>query len=209
MTGRPPRSTRHDQRPARPRKAKAAGADGVLGDDEGTFLALVQRIGPTTARQLSKIYADSPVNHFGASKSRIARLIGRLAERGLVERSEPESGTTRWISCTSEGENAVRDWVNALSPSHLLLEDPLRSRVQSFDLLTRDEQIAWVLAAKDALTAHLATLGAYERAVTVPHHAQVHDNAVRSMLARIAWLDRMLADLTGGRRERDEAFAAR
>ena len=172
-----------------------------LTDHEGTFLALVLRIGPTTAYQVSKIYADSPVSNFNTSKGKIYPLINRLAERGLIERLSREgSERGELLRCTAAGENAVRDWVKELRPSHLLLEDPLRTKVQSFGLLTAEEQIEWVLETKSALEAHLDKLDAYEQEVTVPHHAHVHDNAVRSMRARIAWLDRMLADLVRNRR---------
>ena len=172
-----------------------------LTDHEGTFLALVLRIGPTTAYQVSKIYADSPVSNFNTSKGKIYPLITRLAERGLIERlSRKGSERGELLRCTAAGESAVRDWVKELRPSHLLLEDPLRTKVQSFGLLTAEEQIEWVLETKSALEAHLEKLDAYEQEVTVPHHGHVHDNAVRSMRARIAWLDRMLADLVRNRR---------
>jgi DNA-binding PadR family transcriptional regulator len=171
-----------------------------LTDHEGTFLALVLRIGPTTAYQVSKIYADSPVSNFNTSKGKIYPLINRLATRGLIERVKRGEGERgELLECTPEGEQAVRNWVRSLRPSHLLLEDPLRTKVQSFDLLSRDEQIEWVLEAKAALEGHLETLDAYEQEVSVPYHLYVHDNAVRSMRARIAWLDRMLADLVRNR----------
>jgi DNA-binding PadR family transcriptional regulator len=172
----------------------------ALTDHEGTFLALVLRIGPTTAYQVSKIYADSPVSNFNTSKGKIYPLISRLAERGLLERLPRDEGERgELLRCTPLGEQAVRAWVKELRPSHLLLEDPLRTKVQSFDLLSREEQIEWVLQTKAALEAHLEKLDAYEQEVTVPYHALVHDNAVRSMRARIAWLDRMLADLVRSR----------
>ena len=38
----------------------------------------------------------------------------------------------------------MREWVTQIRPTHLLLDDPLRTKVQSFGLLSREEQIAWM-----------------------------------------------------------------
>ena len=103
--------------------------------------------------------------------------MDRLEARGLVERDAER------IASSKNGEAAVRDWAMTIGPADLLPEDPLRTKVQSFDLLSRDEQRAWAIEAKAALEAHLERLDAYGREVTVPFHALVHDNAVRSMRA--------------------------
>ena len=168
-----------------------------LSDHEGTFLALVLRIQPVTAYEVSRIYEESPVSNFNTSKGKIYPLIRRLSERGLLAK-QPVPGDARgteMLSCTERGRDAVRAWVMALRPSHLLLEDPLRTKVQSFDLLSGPERIAWILAAKEALDGHFERLESYGESVSVPFQDFVHDNAVRSVRARIAWLDRMLATL--------------
>jgi DNA-binding PadR family transcriptional regulator len=164
----------------------------VLTDHEGTFLSLVLRIGPTTAYQVSKIYADSPVSNFNTSKGKIYPLIKRLAERGMLERLQREAGERgELLRCTAAGKAALREWVREVRASHLLLEDPLRTKVQSFDLLSGKEQIEWVRETKAAMEAHLGRLQDYEQKVTVPYHTMVHANAVRSMRARIDWLEQM------------------
>lgn len=173
--------------------------EGALGlnDNEGTFLALVLRVQPVTAYQVSKIYDESPVSNFNTSKGKIYPLIKRLSDRGLlVKEAVPgDARGTEQLRCTPRGEQAVRGWVMEIRPAHLLLEDPLRTKVQSFNLLSEAERIEWVLAAKDQLTAQLDVLDDYEQAVSVPFHDMVHDNAVRSVRARIAWLDRMLQQM--------------
>ena len=171
-----------------------------LTDHEGTFLALVLRIQPVTAYQVAKIYDESPVSNFNTSKGKIYPLIKRLIGRGLLE-SSPVPGDARkteQLACTAAGAEAVRGWVKALRPAHLLLEDPLRTKVQSFDLLSQEERVAWILEAKEALAQHEARLEQYGAEVDVPFHEFVHDNAVRSLRARIAWLDRMLAAMLRG-----------
>lgn len=168
-----------------------------LTDHEGTFLALVLRIQPVTAYLVSKIYDGSPVSNFNTSKGKIYPLIRRLAERGLLLKQvvEGDARGTEQLSCTVAGEEAVRAWVKEIRPGHLLLEDPLRTKVQSFDLLTERERIEWILQTRQLLTAQVEALERYEEGVSVPFKAFVHDNAMRSIRARIEWLDAMLSAL--------------
>lgn len=173
-----------------------------LTDDEGTFLALLMRVEPATAYQISKIYEDSPVSNFGTSKGKIYPLIRRLKARGMLA-AQPVAGDARGteqLHATDAGRSAVRDWVRQIRPSHLLLEDPLRTKVQSFDLLSRDERIEWIVEVKTQLLAKLAELEAYGKEVDVPFKEFVHDNAVASIRSRMDWLDRVLHSLvrTGG-----------
>jgi cbb3-type cytochrome oxidase cytochrome c subunit len=76
--------------------------------------------------------------------------------------------------------------------------------VQSFDLLSREEQFEWIATAKAALHDKLAELEAYTEQVTVPYQDQVHDNAVSSVQARIQWLDRLLFRIAGTGANRSE-----
>jgi DNA-binding PadR family transcriptional regulator len=168
-----------------------------LTDHEGTFLALVLRLQPVTAYEVSRVYEESPVSNFNTSKGKIYPLIRRLGERGLLEkkRVKDDARGTELLSCTALGRRAIGAWVKELKPSHMLLEDPLRTKVQSFDLLEEQERIDWILAAKDSLEAHLERLDSYGENVTVPFKDFVHDNAERALRARIAWLDKMLAQM--------------
>lgn len=164
-----------------------------LTDDEGTFLSLVVRLEPATAYQLSKVYADSPVSNFGTSKGKIYPLIRRLRDRGLIKSSQVEGDGrgSEQLSSTNLGRDAARRWVSDIRESHLLLEDPLRTKVQSFGLLSRDQQLAWIAKVRLELEAKLAEVHAYGAEVSVPYKEHVHDNAVSSLKARLAWLDRM------------------
>jgi DNA-binding PadR family transcriptional regulator len=168
-----------------------------LTDDEGTFLALLIRIQPATAYQLSKIYADSPVSNFGTSKGKIYPLVDRLEKRGLLKRRAVKGDARRsdWLECTARGQEAVRAWVMEIRPTHILLDDPLRTKLQSFDLLSKDEQLEWIVGAKAELQQKLEELEAYASEVTVPYKEQVHDNAVSSVRSRMEWLDRLLASI--------------
>jgi DNA-binding PadR family transcriptional regulator len=166
-------------------------------DDEGAFLALLLRVQPATAYQLAKIYAESPVSNFGTSKGKIYPLVERLEKRGLLKK-QAVSGDARGsdrLECTDRGRAAVHGWVMEIKPNHMLLDDPLRTKLQSFDLLSRDEQLEWIVNAKVGLQQKLEELEAYGAAVTVPFKEQVHDNAVMAVRGRLDWLDRLLADI--------------
>ena len=165
-----------------------------LTDNEGPLLALVLRVQPVTAYQIAKIYADSPVTNFNASKGKLYPLIQRLVGRGLLK-AEAVPGDrrgTELLTVTATGKRAVKAWVPDIRPGHLLLEDPLRTKVQSFDLMTRQEQIDWIIEAKAQLAAKLESVEEYGKGVTVPFKHFVHDNAVSSLRCRMDWLDRML-----------------
>jgi DNA-binding PadR family transcriptional regulator len=172
-----------------------------LTDHEGTFLSLVLRIQPATAYQVTKIYEESPVSNFNTSKGKIYPLIRRLVGRGLLAKREvpgDRRGTEELI-CTAEGKKAVREWVGQIRPTHLLLDDPLRTKVQSFGLLDREEQIAWIVEVKELLHTKLAELEAYKKEVDAPFKDFLHENAVQSVRARMDWLDRMLFGIMHGR----------
>jgi DNA-binding PadR family transcriptional regulator len=171
-----------------------------LTDDEGTFLSLLVRLEPATAYQLSKVYADSPVSNFGTSKGKIYPLIRRLKERGLVVSSlvKDDGRGSEQLSATSRGRDAARCWVMDIRANHLLLEDPLRTKVQSFELLSNGEQLAWIGQVRTALHAKLAELERYGTEVSVPYKELVHDNAVCSLRVRLEWLDRLETAVSGG-----------
>ena len=171
-----------------------------LTDDEGAFLALLIRVEPATAYQIAKIYADSPVSNFGTSKGKIYPLARRLEARGLLKARaiKGDSRGSEQLTSTAAGKKAVQSWIMDIRAHHVLLDDPLRTKVQSFDLLSKDQQIEWIADSKAALQDKLEELESYEKAVTVPYKELVHENAVRSVRARLDWLDHMLISIVRG-----------
>lgn len=171
-----------------------SGEDPQLSDNEGTLLALVVREQPITPYQVRRVYQDSPVSNFNTSPGKIYPLIRRLQQRGLLDAkgvSGDRRGTER-LECTEAGRSALKEWLKHVRPHHLMLEDPLRTKLQSFDLLNRDEQIQWVVDVKTMLSEKLDEVERYSRDVIVPYQDLVHDNAVRTLRARMDWLDRVL-----------------
>lgn len=164
-----------------------------LTDDEGTFLSLLVRVQPATAYQIAKIYEDSPVSNFGTSKGKIYPMLRRLKEKGLLTSRALDGDARRSevLKVTARGRDAVRHWLLEIKPSYLLPEDPFRTRVQSFDLLSKEEQLEWIAEAKAGLEAKLVELEDYRSTVHVPHKDLLHDNAISSIEGRLAWLDRV------------------
>ena len=168
-----------------------------LTDNEGALLALVVRAEPITAYQIGQVYGLSPVTNFNTSKGKLYAIIRRLADRGLLKATPVESdrrGTER-LAATAAGRAAVRAWVKSARSEHLLLEDPLRTKIQSFDLLSPQERVDWCMRAKAMLEEKLREVDAYGDRVDVPFQDLVHDGAVSAIKARIAWLDRVLLKL--------------
>ena len=106
------------------------------------------------------------------------------------------------LESSHRGREALRRWIKQIRPGHLLLEDPLRTMVQSFDLLTADEQAGWIKQVRVALEAKLGELEEYAASVFVPYKDAVHDNAVSSVRTRLEWLDRLETSLFRGKRKR-------
>jgi len=165
-----------------------------LTDHEGALLAEVLRRQPVTAYRITKAYGIDPVSSFNSSKGHVYPMIKRMAKRRLLKSStvSTDARRTETWECTKKGEIALREWLKIVSPHHLLLEDPMRTRIMSFDLLDHDEKLEWIFNAKAELLAKLGELEDYGKSVDVPFQAFVHDNAVSSIKSRMDWLDRML-----------------
>lgn len=168
-----------------------------LTENEGILLALVARAEPITAYQIAKVYEQSPVSNFNTSKGKIYPMIKRLRSAGLLRaRTVRGDGRgTEQLECTNKGKRAVRSWIKEIRPAHLLPEDALRTKVQSFDLLSRDERIEWISDLKVRMLEKLSEIERYGEEVTVPFQDLVHANAVRSIRSRMDWLDLVLSDV--------------
>ena len=173
----------------------------ILTDNEAMLLALVARAEPITAYQIAKAYDLSPVSNFNTSKGKIYPIIKRLkARRLLIAQNIADDGRgTERLSCTDAGRDEIRKWVMRIAPSDTLLEDPLRTKVQSFDLLSPEQRIEWVVKAKEELLAKMKELEDYRERVTAPFHELVHENAVASIRVRLTWLDLVFFEVTNSR----------
>ena len=168
--------------------------DDELTENEGSLLGVVARQQPITAYQLLLIYGQSPVSSFNSSKGAIYPIIKRLKSRGLLraERVTGDKRGTEALTCTEAGLDALRDWVRDVQPGHTLLADPLRSRVQFLDLLSRDEQIEWIVDSKRLVEEKREELNAYSNSVQFPFHEIVRAAAEGSLEVKSRWLDQLM-----------------
>ncbi|MFC3713191.1 PadR family transcriptional regulator [Sphingoaurantiacus capsulatus] len=180
----PPRSTRTSLSPD----------PSELTEHEGSLLALILRQQPVTGYQVVRHYEQSPMGGFNTSKGSIYPAIGRLRDWGFII-AEPIPGGRRgheqW-RCTSDGEAAIRRWVQDLRDSHILQFDPLRTKALSFELLPPDAQLDWVVDTKAQVTARLEAIEADESDGDGAVARLVREHAVAQLRARLQWLDKLL-----------------
>lgn len=164
-----------------------------LTENEGSLLALVRRREPVTAYELVKIYEQSPTTTINSSKGSVYPMIKRLKQRGLLAAARvPGDGrNAETLSCTDAGEAAVRRWVSDLRLEHTLIGDPMRTRVLSLEMLSRDEKIAWISEAKALTKRKRDELEAYAQSVSVPFQDVVHSSALEAVDGKLRWLDRL------------------
>ncbi len=169
------------------------GRSGELTENEGGLIALIQRKGPLSAYQIAKEYDGSPIYTFNTAKGKLYPLLERLIERGLLasEQLPDDRRRTRLYRCTDSGRQALKQWVGSFRDEHELPPDPLRRKLQAFELLTLQEQRAWVDEAWARLTKRLAAVEAFDWEVEGKFMRLAQENARQSLQARLQWLDEL------------------
>lgn len=164
-----------------------------LTDNEGSLLGVVARRQPVTTYQLLKTYEASPVSSFNTSKGGVYKMVRRLVDQGLLgaESIPDDARNSEVLRCTDLGLDMLRAWVMDVKPIHTLVYDPLRTRLLSLDLLSRDERIAWIAHTRKLLVEKMAEVEAYERTAEVPYKDIAHLGAIGSLEGKIGWLDRL------------------
>lgn len=171
-----------------PRKERLSEAE--LTDNEGSLLALVLRRQPIKPYRLLKIYEQSPVSSFNESKGNLYPLIRRLIAGGFLA-AEPvpdDNRRSEVLRCTDKGRAALQRWVMQIPPAQVLPNDPLRTKIISFDLLDADQQRDWIARMRAQVTEKIQDVEAYAAGLDLPLQTLVIDNARRSLDERLAWL---------------------
>ena len=183
-----------------PRKERLSEAE--LTDNEGSLLALVLRRQPIKPYRLLKIYEQSPVSSFNESKGNLYPLIRRLIAGGFLaaEAVPGDNRRSEELRCTDKGRAAVQSWVQQIQPAQVLLNDPLRTKIISFDLLDAGQQRDWIARLRAMVAEKKAEVEAYAAVLDLPQQQLVIDNAMRSLNERLAWLDEVEAAVTKKRR---------
>jgi len=167
-----------------------------LTEHEGMLLAVIIREQPVRAYQLYKIFDGSPVTSINSSKGQLYPAIRRLKAKELVS-SEVVSGDGRNVeelSSTEEGRQAAAAWVLAIGGQHISLDDPLRTRILSFDLLTPEQRIAWITNAKALVKARREIVEEFNRNVTLPYQRFAYMSTMEALRVKMEWLDELLYD---------------
>jgi DNA-binding PadR family transcriptional regulator len=146
---------------------------------------------PVTAYQIGKAFDASPVHTLNTSKGKLYPLINRLNDRGLLKAEEVRGdhrGTQRFC-CTKVGKQALRRWVLTIREEHELLHDPLRKKLQGFDLLSSTERLDWIASAHDRLSRRLKEVENWPSELEGVFGTLVQASAKAALKARIGWLD--------------------
>jgi DNA-binding PadR family transcriptional regulator len=168
-----------------------------LTDNEGAFIALVLRHQPVTAYQLAKRYEACPIYTLNTSKGKLYPLLHRLVEHGMlsVTAVQDDRRGTQHYRCTDLGRQALRGWVKLFRTEDELPPDPLRRKLQALELLSHEEQLAWVDDATRRITVKLKAVDAYDARVEGPFGLSAQQSAREELRGRLAWLERLSIEL--------------
>jgi DNA-binding PadR family transcriptional regulator len=170
------------------------GTEAKITEHEGMLLALVLRQQPVTAYQLFRMFEQSPVTSINSSKGQLYPAIRRLRERGLLDARKVagDGRKSEELSVTDAGHAAVREWTRNIEPSHIVLDDPLRTRILSFDVLNREERLEWIARAKALVKQRRAIVDEYDASVDVPFQDFAYSSVMETLRIKMEWLDELL-----------------
>ena len=177
-------------------KAERSGvnSEAKITEHEGMLLALVLRQQPVTAYQLFRMFEQSPVTSINSSKGQLYPAIRRLRERGLLDARKVagDGRKSEELSVTNAGRAAVREWTRNIEPAHIVLDDPLRTRILSFDVLSREERLEWIARAKALVKQRRAIVDEYNASVDVPFQDFAYSSVTETLRLKMEWLDELL-----------------
>lgn len=184
------------------RKSAKKGGDGRLTEHEGMLLALLSREEPVTAYQLYRIFEQSPVSSINASKGQLYPAIRRLRERQLIQGAKVagDRRNAEELCVTKTGLDALRQWVKAIDLTHVVLDDPLRTRMLSLDALSKSDRLQWIAEAKSLVKEKREILDDYVRSVEVPYHRIATLSAMEALRIKMEWLDELLYTVASDQR---------
>ncbi len=165
---------------------------------EAHVLAQIAVNQPISAYDVMKALARSPVSSLSGSTGAIYPIVKRLRERALVEAAPVKDSPRRTevLSCTPAGRAAAARWVGSVSESDLLPHDPLRSKILFFSLLSKQEQMRFLLEASRALETKLEDVERYAREHEGLNLGLASEGAVSATKARRRWLQDVLLEIS-------------
>lgn len=168
-----------------------------LTESEGRVLALLARLETPTAYSIYATLAGSPTGELQASKGTIYPIIERLKARGLIEATRlPRKGSgAESLEVTAKGTEAIRKWITDIGPEHILVYDPLRSRIPALQFLSSEERLEWLTSVKRLNQEKVDQVDAYQGQVEMSFEAVVHAAAFYALWGQSKWLDKLLIEL--------------
>jgi DNA-binding PadR family transcriptional regulator len=168
-------------------------SDLKVSEAEGALLGLILRREPTNAYQLYKSYERSPVSSINSSKGQVYPALKRLEARGLVKFSKAgKDGEVTEVTATAAGKEAVLQWIRSLDESLVVIDDPLRTRLLSFELLSHEQRLEWIANAKMLVKKRMDVVRSFKEATDVPFNELAYVNASSILKAKMDWLDELL-----------------
>lgn len=140
---------------------------------ENVALAQLGKIGPVTAYQVRKAFAQSSSGRYSGSAGAIYPLLRRLENDGLVRAAKSANGDQekQLYSLTRAGRRAVKAWLFDLEPEEIFPDDPLRTRFQFLQSLSTEDRKRWIESAIEAVSA-------LDRAVMIEYGDAAYDNEI-------------------------------
>ena len=171
--------------------------DMSLTENEGSLLGVIVRLEPLSSYQLIKIFEESPVAKFNNSKGAVYPQVRRLKARGFLEAAsaKDEKKPSELVKTTELGREALRLWVQDISHDHTFLPDPIRTRMMLLDLLSRDEQIAWIVDMRRLLEEKKREVQEFASKTELPFGDVVHASAIAGLDVRMEYIDRLLVKI--------------
>jgi DNA-binding PadR family transcriptional regulator len=174
-----------------------------LTDHEGTLLAFVHREGQVSAYQIAKYFESCEIYTFNTAKGKLYPLLRRLVGRSLLSSTKvagDRRGTTVYGG-TPLGAASLLSWLSSFRDEYDLPPDPLRRRMQAFDLLSRKQQLDWVEIVRTRLVRKLEAVEHHDVGADGPFGRFAQENAREGLRARLRWIDSLRAELSAGAKD--------
>lgn len=119
---------------------------------EGHVLALIRKWQPATAYFVRKTLERGLASSFSGSPGSVYPIIERLKRQDLVRSAAvaDDKRGSQQLECTEKGMAAVQAWIVDIQPADLLPEDPWRTRISFAEVLSPEQQRAWLRDMRNA-----------------------------------------------------------
>jgi DNA-binding PadR family transcriptional regulator len=153
---------------------------------ECVVLAQVRRLQPCTPHEVRRSFADSTSGRYSDSAGSIYPLLKRLQASGFLSARKDKRGrqARSLVSCTRAGVAEIKAWLMRMEAKRLFPDDPLRTRFQYIDVLSKAEQRAWFAEARALLDAQAAAVG--DEYAGTPADDVINTAVVKNVMASIA-----------------------